>query len=64
MRKICVALSKGGVRKSLTSVSISHGIALLKKKALLVDTDDQGKDDFLLGINPPHGLAKVLNEKI
>ncbi len=31
---------------------------------LLVDTDDQGRDDFLLGANPTYGLADVLNEEI
>ena len=64
MRKICVALSKGGVAKSSTAVSIAHGLALLGKKVLLVDTDDQGQDAFLLGVNPPHELAHVMNEEV
>jgi len=63
MRKICVALSKGGVAKSSTAVSIAHGLALQGKKVLLVDTDDQGQDAFLLGVKPPYGLAEVLDEK-
>lgn len=62
MRKICVALSKGGVAKSSTAVSISHGLALAGKKVLLIDTDDQGQDSFLLGVKPDLGLADVLNE--
>jgi chromosome partitioning protein len=64
MRKICIALSKGGVAKSSTAVSISHGLAKKGKKVLLVDTDDQGQDAFLLGITPEYGLADVLNEEL
>lgn len=61
MRKICVALSKGGVGKSSTAVTVSHGLALSGKKVLLVDTDEQGQDAFLLGVKPEKGLAEVLN---
>lgn len=64
MRKICIALSKGGVAKSSTAVSVSHGIALSGKKVLLIDTDDQGQDAFLLGVKPEYGLAEVLNEQV
>lgn len=64
MRKICVGLSKGGVGKSSTCVSLAHGLALAGKKVLLVDTDDQGQDSFLLGVNPEHTLADVLNDDI
>lgn len=60
MRKIAVSLSKGGVGKSTVAVSLAHGLALAGKKVLLVDTDDQGQDSFLLGVNPPTGLAEVL----
>lgn len=64
MRKICVSLSKGGVGKSSTCVSIAHGLALAGKKVLLVDTDDQGQDAFLLGVKPPYGLAEIMNEDV
>lgn len=64
MRKICVALSKGGVAKSSTAVFIAHGLAMQGKKVLLVDTDDQGQDAFLLGVKPEYDLANVLNGKI
>ncbi len=64
MRKICVSLSKGGVAKSTSSVSIAHGLAKAGKKTLLIDSDDQGQDTFLLGVQPDHGLAEVLNDEI
>ncbi len=64
MRKLCVGLSKGGVGKSSTCVSLAHGLAMAGKKVLLVDTDDQGQDSFLLGVKPTYGLADVLGEEI
>lgn len=64
MRKICVSLSKGGVGKSSTCVSLAHGLALAGKKVLLVDTDDQGQDSFLLGVTPEYTLADVLSEDV
>jgi chromosome partitioning protein len=63
MRKICISLSKGGVGKSSTAVSLSHGLALAGKRVLLIDTDDQGQDSLLLGVKPSLGLADVLNEE-
>ena len=64
MRKIAITLSKGGVGKSTGAVSIAHGLALKGRRVLLIDTDDQGQDAFLLGVEPPHGLADVLNEDV
>ena len=60
MRKITVSLSKGGVSKSTTSVSIAHGLSQRGKRVLLIDTDDQGQISFLLGVKPERGLADVL----
>lgn len=63
MRKICISLSKGGVAKSTSAVTIAHGLALENKKVLLIDTDEQSHDNALLGISPKLGLADVLNEQ-
>lgn len=64
MRKICVSLSKGGVAKSTSAVSIAHGLSMKGKKTLLIDTDDQGQDSYLLGVKPSFGLADLLREEI
>ena len=64
MRKIAVSISKGGTAKSSTAVAIAHGLSLNKRRVLLIDTDDQGQDAFLLGVKPPKGLADVMNEDI
>lgn len=64
MRKICIALSKGGVSKSVSACTLSHGLSLVGKRVLLIDTDDQGQDGFLLGVQPQYGLADVLNEEV
>lgn len=62
MRKIAISLSKGGVAKSSTAVAVAHGLSLQKKAVLLIDTDDQGQDAFLLGVKPPLGLADVISD--
>jgi len=63
MRKICISLSKGGVGKSTTAVTLAHGLTLANKRVLLIDTDDQGQDSLFFGVKPEVGLAEVLNEE-
>ncbi len=60
MRRIAVAISKGGVGKSTTAVNLAAGLARRGTTVLLVDTDTQGQVSSMLGISPPRGLAEVL----
>jgi chromosome partitioning protein len=63
-RKIAVALSKGGVGKTTTAVNLSAGLALAGKKVLLVDTDTQGQDSYMLGCKPKAGLTELVTEEL
>ena len=59
MRKIAVALSKGGVGKTTTSVNLSAGLAKRGFRVLLVDMDTQGQAAQALGITARFGLAEL-----
>ncbi len=60
MRKIAVAMAKGGVGKTTTSVNLAHGLALLGHKVLLVDCDTQNQAALFLGVKPDHGLYEFI----
>lgn len=64
MKKIAISLSKGGVGKTTTAVTLAHGLSLTGKKVLLIDTDTQGQAAFALGAAPKHGLAEVVSGDI
>lgn len=59
MRKLAVALSKGGVGKTTTAVNLAAGLALAGRRVLVVDMDTQGQAAKMLGVAPPNGLAEV-----
>jgi len=60
MRKIAVAMAKGGVGKTTTAVNLAHGLALLGHKVLLVDCDTQNQAAIFLGVKPRHGLFEFI----
>ena len=59
MRKIAIALSKGGVGKSTTAVTLAYGLSMLDKRVLLIDTDSQNQCAEMLGTNPQLGLSDL-----
>ncbi len=60
MRKIAVAMAKGGVGKTTTAVNLAHGLAIQGNRVLLVDCDTQGQTAKFLGVSPPHGLYEFI----
>ena len=60
MRKIAIALAKGGVGKTTTAVNLAHGLSRAGQAVLLVDLDTQGQAGDALGIQPEIGLAELI----
>jgi chromosome partitioning protein len=63
MRKIAVAMAKGGVGKTTTAVSLAHGLARQGQNVLLIDGDTQGQAARFLGVKPPYGLYEFVTGK-
>ncbi len=59
MRKIAVALTKGGVGKTTTAVNVAAGLANADQRVLLIDVDTQGQAGKMLGCQPAIGLAEL-----
>jgi len=60
MKTIAVANAKGGTGKTITAVTLAHGLALRGQRILLVDSDTQGQAGRALGLRPSAGLAEVI----
>ena len=60
MRRIAVALTKGGVGKTTTAVNLAAGLALAGHQVLLIDADTQGQAGKSLGIQPATGLNELV----
>ena len=63
-RRIGISLSKGGVGKSTTSINLASGLALAGFKVLLIDTDTQGQDSFMLGVKSKAGLTELVTGEL
>ena len=63
MRKIAVAMAKGGVGKTTTAVNLAHGLASRGQRVLLVDCDTQGQAAKFLGQKPEFGLYEFITER-
>jgi len=60
MRKIAIAMAKGGVGKTTTAVNIAHSLALAGQRVLLVDCDTQDQVAKFLGVKPDYGLYEFI----
>jgi len=60
MRKIAVAMAKGGVGKTTTAVNLAHGLALKGANVVLIDCDTQAQASGFLGVRPKYGLFEFL----
>jgi len=60
MKKIAIALSKGGVGKTTTAVNLADSLARDGARVLLLDMDTQGQVAKALGITAEYSLADFL----
>jgi chromosome partitioning protein len=57
---IAVAIQKGGVGKTTTTISIAHGLAMRGKRVMIVDFDTQGQCATYLGLTQEPGVYNWL----
>ena len=63
MRKIAIAMAKGGVGKTTTAVNLASGLAIQGQRVLLVDCDTQAQVSKFLGVKPRYGLYEFVTGK-
>lgn len=59
---IAIANQKGGVGKTITAVTLAHGLALMGHKILIIDLDSQGNVADSLGIEAAPDLYRWLGQ--
>jgi chromosome partitioning protein len=60
MRKIAVAMAKGGVGKTTTAVNLAHDLTRQGHRVLLIDCDTQDQVAKFLGVSPPYGMYEFV----
>jgi len=60
MKTIAVISSKGGTGKTTTTISLAHGLTLLGKRVLLIDSDPQDTVSIIFNVNPEKNLSDLL----
>ncbi len=60
MRKIAIAMAKGGVGKTTTAVNLAHSLSMQGQRVLLVDCDTQDQTAKFLGLKPRYGLYEFV----
>ena len=60
MRKIAVAMAKGGVGKTTTAVNLSYQLAQCGNRVLLIDCDTQDQAASFLDVTPQYGLYEFV----
>ncbi len=60
MRKLAIAMAKGGVGKTTTAVNLAHALAVMGQRVLLVDCDTQAQVKKFLGVDPPYGMYEFV----
>jgi chromosome partitioning protein len=60
MRKIAIAMAKGGVGKTTTAVNLAYALAMQGQRVLLVDCDTQAQISKFLGVKPRYGLYEFV----
>ena len=63
MRKIAIAMAKGGVGKTTTAVNLAYALAIQGQRVLLVDCDTQAQVSKFLGVKPRYGLYEFVTGK-